>query len=83
MWEMNTTTSPLSCVLGMLPIPDLLYVISLYQMTPLHLAAKRGHGNVVNYLGGNETIINIQDLDGVKKMCIMCDCINERLPSNA
>lgn len=53
-------------------------------MTPLHLAAKRGRGNVVNYLGGNEAIINIQDLDGVKKiMCITCDCINERLPSNA
>ena len=83
MWEMNTTTS-LSCVLGMLPIPDLLYIISLYQMTPLHLAAKGGRGNVVNYLGGNEAIINIQDLDGVKKiMCITCDCINERLPSNA
>ena len=83
MWEMNTTTSP-SCVLGMLPIPGLLYIISLYQMTPLHLAAKKDRGNVVNCLGGNEAIINIRDLDGVKKiMCITCDCINERLPSNA
>ena len=54
-------------------------------MTPLHLAAKRGRGNVVNYLGDNgPNIINIQDLDEVNEiMCVTCDFINGRLHSSA
>ena len=34
-------------------------------MTALHLAAKSGHVQIVNYLGDKGADINIQDNDGV------------------
>ena len=47
-------------------------------MTPLHVAAERGHLNVVKYLLGltdQEVDINIQDHYGVG----ICDYSNDRL----
>ena len=40
----------------------LLIIISLHQMTPLHIAAERGGRlNIVEYLVGKEADINITD----------------------
>ena len=45
-------------------------VLSLRQMTPLHVAAERGgRFNIVEYLVGKEADINIKDNNGVKKNC--------------
>ena len=38
---------------------------SLYQMTPLHLAAERGSIEIVRYLVEQGASINIQDNNGV------------------
>ena len=40
-------------------------------MTPLHLAAERARVKVIEYLVGREAdIINIQDWNGVKILCV-------------
>ena len=49
----------------------LLYFLSLYQMTPLHLAAERARVKVIEYLVDKEADINIQDLNGVNILCVM------------
>ena len=38
---------------------------SLYQWTPLHIAARQGHQDIVEYLIGEKASINIEDNDGV------------------
>ena len=47
-------------------------VSSLYQMTPLHVAAERGYIKIVDYLVGKGADIDTQDEKGV----IMYDCSN-------
>ena len=42
-----------------------LVVSSLYQMTPLHVAAERGFVKIVDYLVGKGADIEIQDKNGV------------------
>lgn len=40
-------------------------LFSLYQMTPLHVAAERGYIKIVDYLVWKGADINIQEKDGV------------------
>ena len=40
-------------------------IISLHQMTPLHVAAKRGRVESVRYVVNNEATVNIEDYDKV------------------
>ena len=42
-----------------------LLFISLYQMTPLHLAAQRGRYNLVGYLVGKDADVDIGDVNEV------------------
>ena len=42
---------------------------SLHQWTPLHIAAKQGQQDMVEYLIGKEASIDIKDNDGVS----VCD----------
>ena len=51
----------LSCFMHDLPLS----ILSLHQMTPLHLAAESAHTKTVNYLCVEGANINIQDNDGV------------------
>ena len=44
-------------------------------MTPLHVAAEKGHLKIVEYLADQEVDINIQDHYGVG----ICDYSNDRL----
>ena len=46
-------------------ISGLFVVSSLCQMTPLHVAAERGHTKIVEYLVNKGADINIQDKNGV------------------
>ena len=41
------------------------FFFSLYQMTPLHVAAERGHTKIVDYLVSKGADINSQDKKGV------------------
>ena len=50
-------------------------VSSLYQMTPLHVAAERGYVKIVDYLVGKGADIDIKDENGV----IICDCFNNNV----
>ena len=44
----------------------ILKFLSLHQMTPLHLAAKRGHLKIIKCLvGAKGTVVNVQDKKGV------------------
>ena len=45
---------------------------SLYQMTPLHVAAEKGYIKIVDYLVGEGAYIDVQDDNGVT----ICDCSN-------
>ena len=40
-------------------------VHSLHQWTPLHIAARQGHQDMVEYLIGEKASINTEDNDGV------------------
>ena len=40
-------------------------VSSLHQITPLHVAAERGHRRIVEYLADKGADIDIQDKNGV------------------
>jgi len=54
----------------------ILYFLSLHQMTPLHLAAKRGHLKIIKCLvGAKGTVvkINVQDKKGVNAFCSIAD----------
>ena len=56
-----------------------LVILSLHQMTPLHMAAERGGRlNIVEYLVGKKADINIKDNNGVK----ICD-LTTLVPSQA
>ena len=44
---------------------DVFLFLSLYQRTPLHIAARHGCANVVEILVTNHAEKNIQDKDGV------------------
>ena len=50
-----------------------LWFISLYQMTPLHLAAERGRYRVVEYLIDLRAEISAEDNDGVSIYSIITD----------
>ena len=53
--------------------------LSLYQMTPLHLAAQRGRYNLVRYLVDKDADVNIQDINGVRLiLCAVCSHATER-----
>ena len=41
------------------------YFLFVYQITPLHLAAKKGHAKVALFLLSKEADKNIQDNNGV------------------
>ena len=43
----------------------LILCLSLYQMTPLHLAAKRAHVKIVKYLVSKGADTDIKDKEGV------------------
>ena len=40
-------------------------VHSLHQWTPLHIAARQGHQDIVEYFIGEKASINTEDNDGV------------------
>ena len=46
-------------------ISDITCVVSLHQMTPLHLAAERGRSHVVKYLAEHGANVNIPNDKGV------------------
>ena len=50
-------------------------VSSLYQMTPLHIAAERGFVKIVDYLIDKGADVDIRDKNGV----IICGCFNNNV----
>ena len=50
------------------------HAFSLNQQTPLHLAAREGHMDTVEFLINNEADINIQDNDGVSRLNDLYAC---------
>ena len=55
-------------MLGIQPVALAMTCFSLKQWTPLHLAAREGHMNTVEFLINNGADINIQDTDEVSRV---------------
>ena len=61
-------------MLGIQPVALAMTCFSLKQWTPLHLAARGGHMNTVEFLFNNGADINIQDNDGVSRVSDLYSC---------
>ena len=55
------------------------HAFSLNQQTPLHLAAREGHMDTVEFLINNGADINIQDNNGVSRVSDLYSCVNLEL----
>ena len=61
-------------MLGIQPVALAMTRFSLKQWTPLHLAAREGHMNTVEFLINNGADINIQDNDEVSRVSDFYSC---------
>ena len=51
------------------------FIYSPYQRTPLHIAAREGHVDIVRYLVDKDADPNIKDEDGVSECEYTADCL--------